>query len=146
MKISEVALTYRTKIKNSERAKILSSEDIYKLRSVMFDNDTIEHREFFKILLLNQGNRVLGLFNASEGGVSGVDVDVRIIMQAAILANASSIILMHNHPSGNLKPSAQDDLATHKIKQAAGIMNMKVLDHMIFSSEGFYSYADNGRM
>ncbi|MDL2223632.1 JAB domain-containing protein, partial [Bacteroidales bacterium OttesenSCG-928-M11] len=111
-----------------------------------FDADTIEFRESFKVLLLNRSNQVLGVFNVSEGGISQTVVDIRLILQSAILSNASGVILAHNHPSGNLSPSREDDMITNRIKSACELMNISVLDHVIITSERYYSYADEGRI
>jgi DNA repair protein RadC len=146
--VCEVKINYTPKIKPSERPKITRPEDIYRLltENGVFDPASIEHREFFKILLLNSANRLLGISHVSEGSISEVTVDIRLVMQAAILANASGIALCHNHPSGNLQPSMQDDRITEKIKAACGIFSISLMDHLILSSESYYSYADEGRI
>ncbi|HMM04268.1 JAB domain-containing protein [Dysgonomonas sp.] len=144
--VNEVKLTYKTKQKASERPKILSSESVYKILLNCFDADTIEYREYFKVLLLNRTNQVLGVFNVSEGGISETVVDIRLILQSAILSNASGIILCHNHPSGNINPSSCDDNMTRKIKEACKIIDISLLDHIIITSESYYSYADEGRL
>jgi DNA repair protein RadC len=82
----------------------------------------------------------------SDGGISGTVTDVRLIMQCAILTNASDIILCHNHPSGNLVPSAMDSAATKQIKKACELMNIILFDHLIISPENYYSFADDGRI
>ena len=146
LQVNEVKLSYKTKQKASERPKVLSSESVYKVLLNCFDADTIEFREYFKVLLLNRANRVLGVFNVSEGGISETVVDIRLILQSAILSNASGIILSHNHPSGNIQPSKADDMITNRIKSACELMNINVLDHVIITSESYYSYADEGRI
>jgi DNA repair protein RadC len=121
--------------------------DTYKLLiSGIFDMETIEHREFFKVLLLNHSNKVLGVYTVSEGGISDTSVDIRLLMQAAILANATKIILAHNHPSGHLRASMEDDTATRKIQSACCVMGITLLDHLIVTSESYYSYADESRI
>ena len=143
--ISEVKLIYRTKIKASERLKVKSSKDAYDIFIENWDQDTIEHSEEFKLLLLNRSNSVLGIFPVSKGGLSGTITDVRLIYQAAIKANASGIIVCHNHPSGNLNPSESDTKITQKIKEAGNIIDVQLLDHLILTSGGdYYSFADNG--
>ena len=144
--VNEVKLSYKTKQKASERPKIFCSKTSYDLLLNCFDANTIEHKESFKVLLLNRGNKVLGVFNVSEGGISETTVDIRLILQAAILSNASGIILSHNHPSGEIKPSMQDDMITNKIKTACGVMGITVLDHVIVTPEKYYSYADEGKL
>jgi DNA repair protein RadC len=144
--VSEVKLTYRTKQKASERPKINSSKTSYDLLLKCFDGDTIELKESFKVLLLNRANKVLGVMNVSDGGISGTIVDVRLIMQSVILSNATQIIMCHNHPSGNLIPSAQDGFVTSQVKKACDLMNIELLDHLIITPESYYSYADDGRL
>ena len=141
---NEVKLSYKAKQKASERPQILDSKTSYNILLNCFDPDTIELRECFKILLLNRANKVLGVFNVSEGGISGTTVDIRLILQSAILSNASGIILSHNHPSGNVKPSREDNLLTERIKSCCKLMDINVYDHIIITSEGFYSYSDEG--
>ena len=145
-KVAEVKLSYRGQQDASNRVKISDSKAIYQLLINNWEDGSIEHRECFKIVLMNRSNAVLGIFTASEGGISEIVVDIRMIMQAAILANASFIILTHNHPSGNLQPSWQDDDITRKIKAAANIHNITVLDHVIITSTAYYSYSDDGRL
>jgi len=143
-KISEVKITYHPKVKASERLRVYSSADVYKLLIENFyDKDTIEHKESFKVVLLNQANKVLGVTSISEGGISETTADIRIILQAALLSNASGIILSHNHPSGNLKPSDHDIELTTKIVKASKILEINVLDHIIITDKSYYSFADN---
>jgi DNA repair protein RadC len=143
--ISEVKLIYRTKIKASDRLKVKCSRDAYEIFLENWDLDSIEHTEEFKILLMNRSNSVLGIFPVSKGGLSGTVTDVRLIYQAAIKANASGIIVCHNHPSGNLNPSESDSKITQKIKEAGNLMDIQLLDHLILTMDGsYYSFADNG--
>lgn len=100
--------------------------------------------EVFVVVYLNQSNKVLHHEIISEGGITGTVADPRIILKNALSQNATSIVLSHNHPSGNLKPSRQDELLTEKIKQAAQFLDIKVLDHIIVSEEGYFSFADEG--
>ena len=143
--IAEVSLVYRSKVKASERPKVRCSKDAFDLFIESWDLDTIEHVEEFKMLLMNRANAVLGIINISKGGVSGTVTDVRIVLQAAIKTNASGIIVCHNHPSGNMNPSDTDSKITKKIKDACGIMDIQLLDHLIINSdEDYFSFADNG--
>jgi DNA repair protein RadC len=110
-----------------------------------WDQDSIEHIEEFKLMLMTRSNKVLGIASISKGGISGTVTDVRIILQLAIKANASGIIVCHNHPSGNSQPSETDSKLTHKIKDAGMIMDIQLLDHLIITpDDSFYSFADNG--
>jgi DNA repair protein RadC len=143
--IAEVSLIYKSEAKASERLKVRCSKDAYDLFTESWDPDTIEHVEEFKMLLLNRSNVVLGILDVSKGGISGTVTDIRIIMQAAIKANASGIIVCHNHPSGNLNPSETDTKITNKIKEAGNLMDIQLLDHLIINSDDDYSsFADNG--
>ena len=99
-----------------------------------------------KVLFLNQANQVLGYTQISEGGITETSVDVRMILQAALLTNSVSLILAHNHPSGNLKPSTLDIELTRCIKEAAKLMRINVLDHIIMTSESYYSFSDEGTL
>ena len=108
MKVAEVELIYKSEVKASERPVIKESKDAYEILMNYWDLNRIELLEEFKVLLLNQSNRVLGLFPLSSGGITGTVADPRLIFAAAIKACAVSIILSHSHPSGNLKPSRAD--------------------------------------
>lgn len=144
---AEVQLTYKNSVKASTRYKISSSQDTCQLMLKHFPADTIEYRESFKVVLLNQACRVLGIASISEGGISSTCVDVRLILQAALLANATQIILVHNHPSGNIKPSSLDDILTERVRKAAELMEIHVIDHVIITpEEGHYSYYDEGKL
>ncbi len=105
-----------------------------------------ESREHFMVIYLNRRNRVICHEVISLGGISGTIVDTRVILKRAIEENASSIILSHNHPSGNCRPSGQDKILTEKIKSAASFFDIAVVDHIIVSDEGYYSFADEGEL
>lgn len=144
MQVAEVELIYKNKVKPSERPTIKSSEQTAQLLLQIWNETNIELFESFKVILLNQANRVLGIYHVSNGGITGTVADVRIILAVAIKSNAVSIILAHNHPSGNLQPSRADEDMTAKIKNAAAYHEIKVLDHLIITKEGYYSFADMG--
>lgn len=147
LKVCDVKLTYNTKVKSSERPVIVQAADVYKLLiDYVYDKDIIQYKECLKLILLNKAGKLLGVAHISEGGTNETSADIRIIMQAAILGNASSIILAHNHPSGSLKPSAQDDLVTTNLRKAAKLFNITLLDHIIVTDSGYYSYLDEGRV
>ena len=109
-----------------------------------WDEGKIEYVEQFAILLLNRANEVLGVYKVSSGGITDTVADPKQIFTAALKANACSLVLSHNHPSGNLKPSKQDEELTRKIKEAGSYLDIKVLDHIIVTSETYYSFADEG--
>ncbi|HZI68138.1 MAG TPA: JAB domain-containing protein [Hanamia sp.] len=142
--IAEVALIYKTKVKPSERPKINSSKDASDLFRKNWDENKIEFVEQFKALLVNRSNRVLGIIEISSGGVTSTVVDPKMVFMAALKANACGLIICHNHPSGNLNPSRADEEITRKIKNAGDFLDLHLLDHIILSSEGFYSFADEG--
>lgn len=143
-RVAEVELVYKTNVKPSERPKISSVKDSYKLLKELWNENTIEMQEEFKVMLLNRGNKVIGIYEASAGGLTGTVADPRLILAAAIKSLAVSIILSHNHPSGNLKPSRADEELTQKIKVAANYHDIKVIDHIIITSEAYYSFAEEG--
>lgn len=143
-KVAEVELVYKTKVKASERPHIRSSRDSFNILKEIWDENKINMLEQFKVLLLNRANRVVGVYEASSGGITGTIADSRLILATAIKSLAVSIILSHNHPSGNLTPSAADQNLTSKIKYACQYHDIKVLDHLIVTSEGYYSFADEG--
>lgn len=146
-RIPQVKLIYTIKdVSFDERVVIRTSKESYEAFLAFWDISTIEHHECFKILLLNRANRVIGIADISEGGTTGTVVDIKIIMQYALLSNAGSIILGHNHPSGNLQPSESDNIITRDINQAAQYFKISVLDHIILSEEGYFSYSDEGKI
>lgn len=146
-KVCDVKLTYNTKVKSSERAVVRDSNSTYSLlMDHIYDSETIQYREYMKLILLNRAHKVLGIVHISEGGLDSTSADIRIIMQAAILGNASAMILSHNHPSGNRQPSNQDDVLTDKVNKAAKLFNIQLLDHIIVTDSGYYSYSDEGRL
>jgi DNA repair protein RadC len=114
------------------------------IRQFYFDD--IEIFESFFILLLNQANKTIGYAKISQGGIAGTVVDVRIIAKYAIESLAVSVILAHNHPSGNLKPSQSDLDITQKIKAGLKILDIKVFDHLILSADSFYSFESNNEI
>lgn len=142
--ISEIEIAYHPLYKASELPKIVSSDQAEKIFRQYWKD--ITYVESFVILLLNRSNKVLGIRRISKGGVAGTIVDNKLIFQAALKANASAIILAHNHPSGNLTPSELDNELTRKISKAAKLLDMDVLDHLILTDESYYSYSDEGKM
>ena len=142
---SEIGITYHNSIPTSEMQKITQSSAAYDLlRSIW--NDQIELYESFYVLYMNRANNVLGYRCISQGGISGTVVDPKAVFQAALLANASSLIMAHNHPSGNMQPSEADNKLTKKLIAAGKVLDIDVLDHLILDTNNFYSYADQGQM
>jgi DNA repair protein RadC len=125
----------------NQKIKIKCSEDAYNLvRAGMEDLNY----EVFKVILLNRSHTVIKVVEMSRGGVAGTIVDPKLIFKTALDHLATSIILVHNHPSGNLDPSDADKQLTRQLTEAGELLNVKVLDHLIVSYTGFYSFADIG--
>ncbi len=124
-----------------EQTVIKSSHDAYDLLHGKLCD--LIHEEFWTIYL-NRSNRVIKVIQNSKGGISGTVTDSRLILKDAIMLSASSLVLCHNHPSGNLKPSVSDQAITKKITEAGNLMDIKVLDHVIIASDNYFSFADEG--
>lgn len=133
----------RKETETVKRNKITSSKDIFHFFLPLFID--LPHEEFH-VLLLNRSNSVIRKEFISRGGVSGTVVDPKIIFKIALEHLASSIILCHNHPSGNLRPSGPDISLTKKLKEAGTLLEIPILDHIIISDTGYYSFADEGMM
>lgn len=142
--VAEVELIYKNQVKPALRPIVTSANSTYQMFLNSWDSGKIELQEHFKVMLLNQGNKVLGIFSMSAGGVSSTVVDRKLIFATALKANASKIILAHNHPSGSLRPSNSDIELTKIIVTAGKILEIAVLDHLIITRDGYYSFADEG--
>ncbi len=128
------------------KAKITSSKDAYDYFKAIYDSELLEICESFIVIYLNQANNTIGYFKASQGGIAGTVVDVRLILKKALDCYATGMIISHNHPSGNLKPSDEDNKMTEKIKSAGLLMDIRLFDHIIITNEGYYSYGDEGKI
>jgi len=124
-----------------EKKKISCSRDVAEIFQQILED--LSHEEFW-ILLLNRSNRIIAKMKTSQGGIAGTVTDVRIILREALEKRASSLILCHNHPSGNLTPSEADISITKKLKEAGKLMDIQVLDHLIIANNQFFSFADEG--
>lgn len=142
--VAEIEISYQPKIKASARPQITMPADAYKLLIQTWDIRKIDFVEQFKVMLLNRSNRVLGICTLTSGSVSGTIVDPKLVFAVALAANATEIILAHNHPSGNLQPSEADHDITKKLKIAGEFLDLKVTDHLIVTTEGYYSFAHEG--
>lgn len=144
-KVGEVEVAYKPKIK--ERRKLTDSAACYDfLIEKCYNPDTIEYREEFKVLFLNNSLQLLGWSTISSGGLTETTVDIRMLMQYSLLMNAKLIVCSHNHPSGSLKPSKDDERLTERIKKASELMSIKLLDHIIVTPEQYYSFNDEGKL
>jgi len=145
-KVAEVEVSYKTDYKVQERPQINSSNDAYRILLQHWKLGSIELLEEFKVILLNTNNRVLGIVDISVGGVSGTLVDPRIIFAIALKTNSSKILLAHNHPSGNIQPSNADLKITQKLKEGGKLLEIEVCDHIIVTTDRYYSFADECMM
>lgn len=141
MEVAEIKVSYSNN--SIERIKVTNSQTLYNLILRQWDLDLIEFQEEVKIVLLNRANIVLGIYEMSRGGTSGTIVDIKIVLGIALKCNASSIVITHNHPSGSLEPSSSDKETTKKLKEACKILDLNLLDHLIITSEGYFSFSDN---
>jgi DNA repair protein RadC len=142
--VAEVELVYRSKVDPSDRIKVLNSDHFAKLFRSIWNPDNMELLEEAKVIYLNKGNRVLGAFALSKGGLSNTVVDVKLVILAGLRLHCSFICLCHNHPSGNVKPSKNDEYLTEQIRIAASFFNIKLLDHIILTKDGYFSMSDEG--
>lgn len=138
----EVQLHY--KVTGNLDHKVTSSDAVAKLLDQCFNPGTFQIQEEFIILLLNRANNLIGWSQISRGGMSQTVVDPKLIFMTALKAGASAIILAHNHPSGNLNPSEADKALTNRVIQAGKLLEVTVLDHVIKSHTGHFSFADHG--
>lgn len=139
--IAEIQVSYST---NSRvRQQITTSYSAYEVLQSSWYSGRMELQEEFKVLLLNRANHVLGIYNLSKGGVSSTIVDLKLLFGVVLKANASNIVICHNHPSGKLAPSDADIEITNKIKEACKLLDVHFFDHIIISHLGYYSFAEN---
>ena len=139
--LREIEIHYRNNVKFSEMPKVTSSRDAADyLRTIWSPH--MDRIEEFTLLCLNRANKVLGWAKISSGGLAGTVADPKVIFQVALKANASNIILCHNHPSGNLQPSEADISITRRIKESAALMDISLLDHVIVAGKAYFSLAD----
>ena len=143
-RVSEIQVSYRPAICN--KPIIISALDAYVELVEFFPKDTISLQEKFVAMYLNRANRVLGVYQLSTGGLTGTVADIRLVLSVALKTAATGIIIAHNHPSGNLKPSVADLEITRRIKEGGKILEIVLLDHLIISPIGrsYYSFADDG--
>jgi DNA repair protein RadC len=144
-KVNEIQVSYREKLSTVNATSLTNSQAVAQLLFKNWNKKTIGMHETFMVLLLNNANKVKGIYPLSQGGITGTLVDVRILFAIVVKTLAVNIILCHNHPSGRLKPSEADRKITQKIKRAAELFDVRVLDHIIITPNNeYYSFADNG--
>ena len=142
--VAEIKVSYSTT--STPKIKITSVNKAFEVLLSLWDLDTIELQEEFKVLLLNRANEVLGIYPLSKGGITGTVVDSRLIFAVALKCNATGILLCHNHPSGNLKPSDADITLTRSIKKCADFLDITLIDHLIITKNGFFSFSNEGKL
>jgi len=142
--VAEIQIIYKSNTKPSERPQLTTSSETYQLLKKLWDENTVELREEFKILLLNRANKVIGVYQHSIGGLSGTVADPKHIWATALLANAAGIIIAHNHPSGQTQPSQADINLTKKLKEGGKLLEISLLDHIVYTPHAYYSFADEG--
>lgn len=144
-KVNEIKVSYCERLGVIDSKPLTDSGQVAQLLYQNWDKDTIGLQETFKVLLLNNANKVKGTYQASTGGLTGTLVDIRLLFAVALKTVSANLILAHNHPSGNQKPSSADEKLTKKIQKAAELFDIKVLDHLIILPNGkYFSFADNG--
>lgn len=147
MKVNEIKVSYKQRIPANQWPKIENSQDAASLLHGSWDQDTIALFETFKVMVLNNGNRVKAILQLSHGGMTAAIVDVRLLFGMVLKVAGTAIVLAHNHPSGTQNPSQADKQLTAKIQKAGQILDIRILDHIILTPDGkHYSLADNGWM
>lgn len=143
--VNEIKISYKGGLKSSMWKKIGNSQDAAELLFEDWDKDTIGIQETFKVVLLNNSNKVKGVYQLSQGGITSTLIDLRILFAVILKSLSVAIILVHNHPSGKLQPSDADKQLTNKIKKASKLFDITILDHLIFAPDGdYFSFSDNG--
>lgn len=142
--LAEIEVSYNHRVSAKNRIRIHGSQDVFDAIHLFWP--AFDHVEYFYVLFLNRNNQILGNYLVSKGGFTGTVIDVRVIFQVALKVCATNIICCHNHPSGSLVPSDADRQVTSKIKDAGKIVDVTLLDHLIVTSESYYSFADNGEI
>ncbi|WP_282085320.1 JAB domain-containing protein [Aquimarina algiphila] len=143
-KVNEISISYKEPSAIENAPSIKSSYDAAELLFENWDIDTINLYESFKVLLLNNSNKVKGVYELSRGSITGTLVDMRILFATVLKSLSVGIILAHNHPSGKLQASEADIRLTKKIQKAAKLLDISVLDHLIIAPNGnYFSFADN---
>lgn len=141
--VPELQVSY-TRKNRKDFGKIGTSKDAAEFVRNSFNSGEVELQEQFIVLYLSQSNHIIGYYKHSKGAINATIADIRVILATALKSLAVSMVIAHNHPSGNLKPSIPDETLTRKIKEGAAIMDIKLIDHVIVTADGYYSFADSG--
>lgn len=141
---AELQLTMKPK--RARHPRLDTSKDLYETFMKVFDMNTFFHHETSLVIYLDSGLRMVGWMKLSDGGISSTLVDVRVALQGALLCNACMMALAHNHPSGSVRPSREDDLLTSRVQKGAQAVNIPMIDHVICADNEYFSYNDEGRL
>lgn len=142
--VAEVELIFKSAVKVSARPVIKKSADAYKLFMKVWDMGKIELAEQFKVIFLNAACKAMGICEISSGGRAGTVVDPKMVFAAALKAGAMFLIIAHNHPSGELSPSQKDTETTRQLADCGSLLHLPVIEHLIITAEGYFSFADSG--
>ena len=142
--LAEVKLTYSANPQDHDYPILDNPADVYGYLCDIWDNDKLELQEEFIVIILNNALRVLGWSKVSSGGKTATIVDVTMVIQIALLANAHAVVVAHNHPSGTMRPSTADINLTNRIKKSLDLMGITLHDHLIITRDQFYSFKENG--
>lgn len=140
--VAEIEVSYKPE--KIVEFSISDSKKSFELMLQSWEQNRIQMQEEVKLILLNRSNKVLGVYPLAMGGITGCVVDVRIILAVALKTLATGIILVHNHPSGNLKPSREDIKITEQLKSSCDLIGIILLDHLIITKDDYFSFADDG--
>ena len=143
IELNEIQVVYK-RSQPIEWETFKDSKDTVRTLRQLMDDETLDIQEQFLALFLNRNNQPIGFYPTSKGGLTGTVADPRLVLAAALKYPCTAIILCHNHPSGNLKPSKADEDLTTKFNQAAKLLDLKLLDHIILTREGYFSFTDEG--
>lgn len=144
-KVNEIQIIYKEKLLKHSKTHIGNSVDAAEILYELWNKNTIALKESFKVILLNNANNIKGIYELSQGGITGTLVDLRVLYAVVLKSLSVAVVLAHNHPSGKLIPSEADKHLTRKIVKAGNYFDVKVLDHLIVVPNGaYYSFADNG--
>ena len=141
----EIEIYYKTTLKAAERPKINSASDVFRIMSEIGEmSRNMEYKELFYSLYLNTASELLAVHKISEGTTKNALVDIKFIMQGAIMTNAAALIVCHNHPSGSTSPSRNDKLLTDKIRKAAELFDIRLTDSVIITADNYFSFVEEG--
>ncbi len=144
--VPQLSIVFKNKVPLHDLYKVCRSEDAIDLFRDIYDKEQTGWVETVYLIALNRANKVIGYCEISKGGICGTVVDCRVVFAYLILACADAFIICHNHPSGNIEPSVQDDKITKQLRDAGKLMNMTMTDHIILTETDSYSYVNKHRL